>query len=118
MSNKEVLNYCPNFNRIINFKYNGNDIITDKLITIYRDFIFKADLNDNHDLKMVKEIDYVLNKYTEDYLFRKEMKHEIVNIKIKRTCGDILRAIVENILNIFDNYLFNTTRKITIAKWI
>ena len=42
----------------------------------------------------------VLNKYTEDYLFRKEMKHEIVNIKIKRTCGDILRAIVENILNI------------------
>ncbi len=118
MNNKEVLNYCPNFNRIINFKYNGDDIITDKLITIYRDFIFKADLTNNQDITMVKDIDYVLNRYTEDYLFRKEMKSEILNIKIKKTCSDILRAIVQNILNIFDNYLFNTTRKITIAKWI
>lgn len=118
MSNQEVLNYCPNFNRIINYKYNGDDLITDKLIAIYRDFIFKADLSNNEDIKMVKNIDYVLNKYTEDYLFRKEMKHEIVNIKIKKSCSDILRAIVMNILNIFDNYLFNTTRKITLAKWI
>ena len=108
MSNQEVLNYCPNFNRIINYKYNGDDLITDKLI----------DLSNNEDIKMVKNIDYVLNKYTEDYLFRKEMKHEIVNIKIKKSCSDILRAIVKNILNIFDNYLFNTTRKITLAKWI
>ena len=118
MSNKEVLNYCPNFNHIINFKYNGDDVITDKLITICRDFIFKADLSKNQDITMVKDIDYVLNKYTEDYLFRKEMKTEIMNIKIKKSCSDILRAIVENILNIFDNYLFNTTRKIKIAKWI
>ena len=100
MNNKEVLNYCPNFNRIINFKYNGDDIITDKLITIYRDFIFKADLTNNQDITMVKDIDYVLNRYTEDYLFRKEMKSEILNIKIKKTCSDILRAIVQNILNI------------------
>ncbi len=118
MNNKEVLNYCPNFNHIINFKYNVDDIITDKLITIYRDFIFKANLSDKKDVTLVKNIDYVINKYTEDYLFRKEMRSEIINIKIKKTCTDILRAIVENILNIFDNYLFNTTRKIKIAKWI
>lgn len=118
MSDKEVLNYCPNFNRIVNFKYSSDDVITDKLITIYRDFIFKADLTNSKDLMMVKDIDHVLIKYIEDYLFRKEMKQEIVNIKIKKTCGDILRAIVESILNIFDNYLFNTTRKINIARWI
>ncbi len=117
-SNQEVLKFCPHFNRIVNFKYSSEDLITDKLITIYRDFIFKANMTNVEDVKMVKEIDHVLNKYIEDYLFRKELKQEIVQIKIKRSCKDILRAIVENILSIFDNYLYNTTRKITIARWI
>lgn len=118
MSNKEVLKYCPNFEKIVNFRYDDNDLITEKLISIYRDFVFKANLVNEEDIKMVKEIDYVLNKYIGDYSFRKELKSEIVQIKIKRSCGDILRAIVVSILNIFEQYLYNTTRKISIARWI
>ena len=48
----------------------------------------------------------------------KELKKEIVHVKIKKSCTDILRAIVASILKIFDNYLENSTRKITIARWI
>ncbi len=116
--NKEVLRYCPNFQRIINFKYNDNDLISEKLLAIYRDFIFKANVNDDNDKKMVQDFDYVLRKYTDDYIFRKELKKEIVNVKIKRSCSDILREIVKSVLVIFNQYMFNTTRKITIARWI
>ena len=34
-SNKEVLKYCPNFYRIVNFDYSNDDYITEKLISIY-----------------------------------------------------------------------------------
>jgi len=115
---KEVLNYCPNFNRIVNFDYAKDDNITSKLIRIYKDFIFKANLNQSEEIKKVSDIDYVLGKYLDDYAFRKELRNEIVHIKIKKSCTDILRAIVESILHIFDNYLENSTKKITIARWI
>ena len=32
--NKEVLKYCPNFYKIVNFVYDENDYITDKLIKL------------------------------------------------------------------------------------
>ncbi len=118
MSSKDLLNYCPNYKEIIDFKDKSSDVITLKLISIYQDFVFKANLNDSKDIKMIKEFDYVLNKYRVDYLFRKELKSEIINVKIKKSCQDVLRAIVESVLNIFNNYLFNTTRKIKIARWI
>ena len=69
-------------------------------------------------LKRLKDFDYVLGKYIDDYGFRKELKKEIVHVKVKKSCSDILRAIVEGILRIFDNYMESSTRKIRIARWI
>ena len=117
-NNKEVLNYCPNFNKIVNFESNKEDLVSDKLIYIYQNFVFKIDIHNTEDISMVKELDYVLMKYIDDYLFRKELKKVIVHIKVKKSCNDILRTIVQSILDIFKEYLFLTTRKITIARWI
>lgn len=118
LHNKEVFQYCPNFDRIVNFPIQSGDVVTDKLITIYRDFIFKVNVTDAKDVQMMQEFDNVLIKYIDDYLFRKELKKEIIQIKIKRSCKDILRTIVKSVLDIFDNYLYNTTRKVTIARWL
>jgi len=115
---KEVLNYCPNFNRIVSFDYTKDDYISSKLIRVYKDFVFKVNVGCSEDRKKVSEIDYVLGKYIDDYAFRKELRLEIVHVKVKKTCTDILRAIVESIIHIFDNYLENSTKKIRIARWI
>lgn len=102
----------------MNFCVPEDDGISNRLITIYRDFVMKVNLEDEKDVQMLKELDYVLIKYIEDYLFRRELKKEIIHIQIKRTCKDVLRAIVESVLDIFDHYLYNTTRKVTIARWL
>ena len=60
---KEILAKCPNFNRIVNFDYAKDDQITAKLITVYRDYIFKINLEDESEVKSVTEIDYVLGRY-------------------------------------------------------
>ena len=57
-------------------------------------------------------------KYIDDYLFRKEMQKQIVQIRIKKDAKDILKEIIHSIIKIFDNYEEYTTRVIYISKWI
>ena len=37
-SNKEVLKYCPNYYNIVNFDFSENDLISEKLISIYKSY--------------------------------------------------------------------------------
>ena len=116
--NKQVLEMCPNFYRIINFEYFEEDQITGKLIKIYEDFIFKEDIKDDEEARMVKKIDYVLGKYIDDNLFRRKMQKEIFNVKVSRRYKHKLYAIVDNIIAIFNHYEEDTTRSIYISRWI
>lgn len=116
--NKLVLDNCPNFYRIVNFDYFEDDYITDKLIKIYESFIFNIDIANVEEIKKVNKIDYVLGKYIDDYLFRRRMQTEIVNVKIKKSCTNVLHAIVESIITIFNRYEEETTRNIYISRWI
>lgn len=116
--NKEVLNHCPNFYKIVNFAYDENDYISDKLISIYKDYIFKINIANSDEVETVKMIDYVLGKYIDDYLFRKELYKELPQVRIKKNCTDILRAIVDSVIAIFHNYEEYSTRRIYISRWI
>ena len=116
--NKLVLEMCPNFYRIINFEYFEEDLVTEKLIKIYEDFIFKADIKNEEEARMVKKIDYVLGKYIDDNLFRRKMQKEIFNVKVSKNYKNKLMAVVENIIAIFNHYEQDTTRSIYIARWI
>lgn len=113
----EVLNKCKNYERIVNFEYLQEDLITAKLIKVYKEY-FVSILKCNDGIDELVRLDYVLGRYIEDYEFRRELKKEIVQVKIKKSCTDILKAIVASIIKIFDNYLENSTRRIHIARWI
>lgn len=117
-ANKLVLKYCPNFNRIINLDYYEEDMVTERLINIYEKFIFSSDIDDVENVKMIREIDYVLGKYIDDYAFRKEMQVEIFRVKVRKSCKNILKAVVEGIIRIFYKYEEDSTRSIYISRWI
>lgn len=113
-----VLKYCPNFYRIVNMDFQEGDNISTKLVDIYEDFVFKADVNNIEDINLIKNIDHVVGSYIDDYSFRNEMQNKLFTVKVKRTGKDILWSIVEAIIHIFDKYIEETTRKIYIARWI
>ena len=115
---KEILKYCPNFHNIINARFTEGDNISNKLVDIYEDFIFKTNVNDFEKIKLVQDIDHVLNSYIENYDFRNRVKKELYTVKVKKTGKDVLTSIVEAIIKIFNNYIYETTRKIYIARWI
>ncbi len=117
-TNKQILKYCPNFYKILNFTPYEDDKISDKLIKLYQKYIFKIDVNNPDDVESVKQLDHVISKYIDDYLFRKEMQKQILNIRVRKDTTDILKEIIKSILKIFDNYEEYTTRVVYISRWI
>lgn len=118
MNNKLVLNYCPNFYKIVNFDFDEDDNMSRRLIQIYQDYIFKIDLSNVEETKLVMELDKVISRYIDDYEFRKNLKVSMLQVKIKKSCTNILKAIVESIVAIFNNYEEYTTRNVYISRWI
>ena len=115
---KEVLKYCPNFYKIVNFDSECEDGITSKIIDLYRHYIFNIDINNKEDIELVKEIDSVLNKYIDDYSFRKVLQEKIFGIRVLKNTTNVIKAIVKSIIDIFDDYEEYTTRVIYISRWI
>ena len=117
-NNKEVLKYCPNFYKIIEFKPFNEDNITSRLIKLYQKYIFKINVNNVNDVASVKTLDKAVNKYIDDHQFRKVMQQRILQIKLDKSDNDLLRTIINGILHIFNSYEEYTTRVIYISKWI
>lgn len=115
--NKLILTHCPNFYKIINFEFSEDDKITAKLIELYKEFIFSIDPEIPLELKKVEKIDEILNKYLEDYYFRKEIRRDLLSIKVSKS-DNIMTALIEKIFELFDNYETGYTRNIYFARWI
>ena len=116
-NNKIILSYCKNFDRIINTDFIEGDNLSIQLVKIYKDFIFKIDINNADDIKDAEDIDYIMGKYVEDYNFRKTLQEKMHTIKIKKSVN-MLQEIVRSIIQIFKKYELEATRKIYISKWI
>ena len=115
--NKEILKHVPFFYKIINFEFYEDDELSKRLINIYQDYVFKVDITDKKEVEKLESIDKVLNKYIEDYSFRKELKREMQNIKVRKD-EDILTAIVNWVIKTYDNYEFGYTKNIYFSRWI
>ena len=69
------------------------------------------------DSNIVEALDSVLNRYIDDYFFRKELKREMKQIRIRKD-EDKLTAIVNWIISVFDSYEVGYTRNIYFSRWI
>ncbi len=115
--NKQILRHCPNFYKIMNFEYNEDDRLSEKLLNVYEEYVFKVDLNNKKEIAKLEELDVILNKYIDDYFFRKEIKASMKKIRIRKD-EDILNAIVNWIIKVFDNYEVGYTRNIYFSRWL
>ena len=115
---KEIIKLCPNYYKIVNTPIDETDKVSEKLIKIYEDFVFNADLRKEDEVSKVTRIDKVLNEYFNDFRFKKELSTKLRNVKVKSKIENITEFVVNNIIEIFDEYLENYTRNIYIPRWI
>ena len=115
--NKEFLKYCPNYYNIVNFDFQENDLISEKLVNIYKNYVFSININSSEEVEKLQELDRVFGNYLRDYLFRSTLQKEIVTVRVQND-NNIIRNLVDAIIKIFSNYEEYTTRKLYISKWI
>ena len=109
--NKIILQHCPNFYKIINFEYNEDDRISERILEIYKNYIFDINLDNPEEIKAIEKIDFVLNKYIDDYYFRKEMQRSLLALRIRKS-DNFLNSVIDGILNAFESYEVGYTRNI------
>ena len=116
-NNREILKHCPHFYSIINFEYLKDDLISEKLILIYKKYIFSADITKQDNVKKIEELDKVLYQYTNDYTFRNTVKTDIRNISVKKQ-ENFLDTVVNAIIKFFENYEMLKYKKIQVTRWL
>ena len=79
-NNKQILNYCKNYYKIIDFNFNEEDFITEKLIKIYKKFIFNVDINNTNEVNKVVELDYLIWWMGKKNKDRKSIAHHTITI--------------------------------------
>ncbi|MBE6147970.1 MAG: hypothetical protein E7167_00445 [Firmicutes bacterium] len=116
--NKQILKFCPNFYKIINFNPIMGDELTERIIRMYQEYIFRINIHNEDEVNEIKELDAAVAKYIDDYSFRKEVQRQIMSIKVKNDCKDIIKYFIDAIIRIFSTYEDYTTRVIYISRWI
>ena len=116
-NNLEIIKCCPHFYTIINFEYYSDDLVSEKLIDVYQNYIFTIDINNPSEIEKIKKLDENMYKYITDFGLRNQVKQNISNIKVVR--GDnVLESVVNAILNLFEDCKKITFRRITLTRWI
>lgn len=118
IKNKEIIDYAKNYYSIISEEFNAEDNISEKLIELYKDYIFSFKSLTDSVIKKIEKIDKIIFKYFNDFEFKKELSKGIINIKIKKDEVNLLECIINNIFIIFDKYVESYTRNIYIPKCI
>lgn len=117
VKNKIILSHCPNFYKINSFNFYDEDYISAKLLELYRSFVFSIDIENEEEISLVERIDFVINKYIDDYLFRKQMQKDMLNIRVKSN-NNFIKNIIEAIVSSYEAYEAGYTRNIYFARWI
>ncbi|MEG1457637.1 MAG: hypothetical protein RSC57_03480, partial [Bacilli bacterium] len=76
-NNKDILEFAPNYLKIVNMEFYEGDKVSEKLIKLYEEFVFSIDLSSGSQKTKLKTLDIIMNKYINDLSFRKELVKRI-----------------------------------------
>lgn len=82
--NQTILDSCINFDSIVNYAFDNDDIYSEQLIDYYKSIVLKTQKLTENKLAKIKEFDSIMYRYINDYKFRKQFKSEIKRFKVER----------------------------------
>ncbi|NLC48423.1 MAG: hypothetical protein GX758_03580 [Tenericutes bacterium] len=118
LTNKVVLKYCPEYYRIINEEFNEFDMMSDKVIQIYQNFIFSIDVTNKLEIKLITQLNKAVVRYFDDMEFKSALSKSLMSLKVPKNSTDVMSIIVNTIIKEYDKYMEGFTRNIYIPKWI
>lgn len=102
----------PNYDKIVNFLYEENDIISKYLIECYQEYIFNIK---NKKSKLI--IDDVMNEYIKKEEFYKYVFNHF-NPSFSSELYDSYDKVIRKLINLHKEYETNTLKKINNTRWL
>ena len=120
MKNKmcEINDICPNYYKIVNSTILEGDVVSEKVLKIYTEYVCNSVIESKEDIDKLKKIDNIVYQYLIDNNLKKEVSFKITRFKIQSKVSNIVEYVVNVIIKIFDDYLFESTRNLYIPRWI
>ena len=118
LGNKIVLKYCKDYYRIINEEFSELDIMSDKVIQVYQNYIFSIDVKDKTAVKRVTDLNNAVARYFDDREFKTLLTNYLMGLKVSKKETNIMAYIAEAIIREYEKYLEGYTRNLYISKWI
>ena len=116
--NKEIVNTCKNYYKIINSNLYIDDKASLNLIRLYRDYIFEIETVTKREKEKLTLVDNIMYKFVTDNKFKKEMLKKLSAIKISKSVIDIKEYVMNKLIEYFEDYKDTITRNIYIPRWI
>lgn len=116
--NKEIVNICKNYYKIINSNIYIDDKASLNLIRLYRDYIFGLETVTKREKEKLTLVDNIMYKFVTDNKFKKEMLKKLSAIKISKSVIDIKEYVMNKLIEYFEDYKDTITRNIYIPRWI
>lgn len=118
LDNKIILKYCPDYFRIINEEFSELDLMSDKVIQIYQNYIFTINIKDKVQVKRVSTLNSAVARYFDDRDFKTLLTNALVSLKVPKGSKDVVDIIVSTIIKEYEKYLDGFTRNLYIPRWI
>ncbi len=115
---REILSNCPNYDYIINYNYDENDILTSKLIDWYRELIFSARGEDESQLQIIRALDHSLYLYVKDVKYKRKLRHLLSLEDISFTDKSLIKDAIKKIILFTNNYEKELILDVSSSKWI
>ncbi len=118
LENKIVIKYCKDYYRIINEEFNELDLMSDKVIEIYQQFLFSINVRNKSELKIATELNKSVVRYFDDREFKTILTNVLKSLKVPKSEKNLVSYIVSVIIKEHDKYLEGYTRNLYIPRWI
>lgn len=99
---------CKYYDKIVNFLYLENDIISKLLIDCYQEYVF----NIKSEKSKIK-LDEIMNLYTD-----KDEFYKCVQLKLKDDIYDNYEKVIRKLVKIYNEYENDKLKKVKNSRWL
>ena len=103
-----TINCCKHYDKIVNFLYLENDIMSKLLIDYYQEYVF----NIKSEKSKIK-VDEIMNLYTD-----KEDFYKYVQLKLQDDIYDNYERVIRKLIKIYNEYENDKLKKVKNSRWL
>lgn len=105
----KVMKCAVNYDEVVNFIYDSDDFITEKIINYYKNYVLDIVQKEKY---KIKKIDMIVNKYLNDIYFNTYVKNNV------DADTDYYYDFDYVLARLYKEYVLKESRKIATHRWL